>query len=82
MFCIYLQVLVPNQRHGSSVLLAHLLSKDGGVESYDCMYACLVVHVHDELLTASGSHHIHPTSYPTSYLNKSYIQRRCLHILF
>jgi hypothetical protein len=35
MFCIYLQVLVSSQRHGSSVLLAHLTFKDGGVESYD-----------------------------------------------
>jgi hypothetical protein len=35
MFCIYLHVLVPSQRRGSSVLLTHLLSKDGGVESYD-----------------------------------------------
>jgi hypothetical protein len=35
MFCIYLQVLVPGHQHGSSILFAHLLSKDGGVEIYD-----------------------------------------------
>jgi hypothetical protein len=60
MFCIYLQLLVPSQRHGSSVLITHLLSKDGGVENYDGLDAHLVVHVHDELLTPRGSHHIHP----------------------
>jgi hypothetical protein len=58
MFCIYLQVLLPSQRHGSRVLLVDLVSKDGAVVSYDSLDARLVVHVHDELLTALGSHHI------------------------
>jgi hypothetical protein len=58
MFCIYLQVLVLSQGHGSSILLAHLLSKDGGVESYNGLDARLIAHVHDELLIARGSHHI------------------------
>jgi hypothetical protein len=58
MFYSYLQVLVLSQRHGSSVLLDHLLSKDGGMESDDGLDVCLVVHVHDELLIAHGSHHI------------------------
>jgi hypothetical protein len=58
MFSIYLQVLVLSQRHGSRVLLAHLLSKDGGVESYNGLDAHLIVHVHDKLLIARGSHHI------------------------
>jgi hypothetical protein len=31
MFYIYLEVLVPIQRHGSIVLLTHLLPKDGVV---------------------------------------------------
>jgi hypothetical protein len=26
--CIYLQILVPGQRHGSGMLLGHLLPKD------------------------------------------------------
>jgi hypothetical protein len=56
----YVQVLVRSQRHGSGVLLAHLLPKDGAVVSDDGMDARLVVHVHDELLTARGSHHIRP----------------------
>jgi hypothetical protein len=60
MFCIYLQILVPSQRHGSSILLAHLLSKDGGVESYNGLDVRLVVYVHDELLIARGRHHICP----------------------
>jgi hypothetical protein len=60
MFYIYLQVLVPSQQQGSSVLFAHPLSKYGAMESDDGMDACLVVHVHDELLTARGSLHIRP----------------------
>jgi hypothetical protein len=47
MFCIYLQLLVLSQQHGSSVLLARLLSNDRGVEIYDGLYARLEVHVHD-----------------------------------
>jgi hypothetical protein len=59
MFCIYLHVMVPSERHGSGVLLAHVLPKDGAMVSDDGLNACLVVHVHDELLTARSSHHIH-----------------------
>jgi hypothetical protein len=61
MLCIYLQVHVRSQRHGSSVLFAHLLSKDGSVESDVGLDARLIVHVHNELLTTRGSHHIHHT---------------------
>jgi hypothetical protein len=43
------------------VLLAHLLPKDGAVESDDGLDSCLEMHVHDEVLTARGSHHIHPS---------------------
>jgi hypothetical protein len=59
--CIYLQVLVPSQRHGLGVLLSHLLTKDGAVVADDGLDSCLLVHVHDELLTACGGHHIHPS---------------------
>jgi hypothetical protein len=58
MFCIYLQVLVLSQRHCSSVLFAHLLSKDEGMESYDALDARLIVHVHDKILIACGSYHM------------------------
>jgi hypothetical protein len=61
MLCIYSQVLVLSQRHGLGVLLAHLLPKDGAVVSDDGLDARLVVHVHDELLTDHGSHHIRPS---------------------
>jgi hypothetical protein len=59
MLCIYLQVLVLSQRHGSSILVV-LLYKGGGVKSDDGLDAHLVVHVHDELLIARGTHHIRP----------------------
>jgi hypothetical protein len=58
--CIYLQVLVPSQRHGLGVLLGHILPKDGAVVADDDLDSCLIVHVHDELLTARGGHHIRP----------------------
>jgi hypothetical protein len=58
--CIYLQVLVPVQLHGSGLLLGHLLPKDGAVVADDGLDSCLVVHVHDKLLTARGGHHICP----------------------
>jgi hypothetical protein len=58
---IYLQVLVPGQRHGSGLLLGHLLPKDGAVVANDGLDSCLIVHVHDELLTTCGGHHIHPS---------------------
>jgi hypothetical protein len=60
-YCIYLQVLVPGQRHGSGLLLGHLLPKDGAVVGDDGLDSCLVVHVHDELLTARSGHHIGPS---------------------
>jgi hypothetical protein len=56
----YLQVLIQNQRYGPGILLAHLLPKDRVVASDDGLDVRLVVHVHDELLTARGSHHIRP----------------------
>jgi hypothetical protein len=56
-----LQVLVPSQRHGSCALFVDLLSKDSGMETYDVLYARLIVHVHEEFLTAPGCHHIRPT---------------------
>jgi hypothetical protein len=59
--CIYLYVLVPGQRHGSGLLLGHLLPKDGAMVADDGLDSCLVVHVHDELLTARGGHHIRPS---------------------
>ena len=60
MFCIYLQVLVPGQRHGSCVPFGDLRSKDGSVVSYDGMDTHLVMHVHDEFFVAFDSHRIHP----------------------
>ena len=60
MFCIYLQVLVPGQRHGSCVPFGDLRSKDGPVVSYDGLDTRLVMHVHDEFFAAFGSHHIRP----------------------
>jgi hypothetical protein len=49
-FCIYLNVLVPGQVHGSCVLLFEPLSKDQAVVSYDGLDMCLVMQVHDEFL--------------------------------
>ena len=60
MFCIYLQVLVPGQRHGSCVPFGDLRSKDGPVVSYDGLDAHLVMHVHEEFFAAFGSHRIRP----------------------
>jgi hypothetical protein len=54
----FLQVLVPSQQHGSDILLGHLLPKDEAVVADDVLHSRLVVHVHDELLTARGGHHI------------------------
>jgi hypothetical protein len=56
-------VLVPNMHdlHGSGLLLGHLLPKDGAVVADDGLDSGLIVHVHDELLTARGGHHIHPS---------------------
>jgi hypothetical protein len=56
-----MQVLVPGQQHGSGLLLGHLLPKDGAVVADDGLDSCLIVHVHDELLTARGGHHICPS---------------------
>ena len=60
MFCIYLQVLVPGQRHAPCVPFGDLRSKDGPVVSYDGLDARLVMHVHDEFFAAFGSHRICP----------------------
>jgi len=60
MFCIYLQVLVPGQRHGSCVPFGDLRSKDGPVVSYDGLDVRLVMHVYDEFFAAFGSHRIRP----------------------
>lgn len=60
MFCIYLQVLVPGQPHGSCVPFGDLRSKDGPVVSYDGLDARLVMHVPDEFFAAFGSHRIRP----------------------
>jgi hypothetical protein len=43
---IYLQELVPGQRHGSDLLLGHLLPKDGAVVADDGLDSGLIVHVH------------------------------------
>jgi hypothetical protein len=59
--CIYLHVLVPGQRHGSDLLLGHLLPKERAVVADDGLDSFLVVHVHDELLIARGGHHIRPS---------------------
>jgi hypothetical protein len=61
---MYLQILLLSQRYGSSVLIADLISKDGAMVSDDGLDMRLVVHVHDEPLTAPGSHHIRLASYP------------------
>jgi hypothetical protein len=79
---MYLQVLVPSQRHGLGVLIAQLFSKDGAVVMDDGLDVRLVVHVYDELLTAHGSHHIRLTSYRASHMKKYCIQRHCIHTLF
>ena len=60
MFCIYLQVLVLGQRHGSCVPFGDLRSKDGPMVSYDGLDARLVMHVHDQFFAAFGSHRIRP----------------------
>jgi hypothetical protein len=52
---------VPGQRHGSGLLVGHLLPKDGVVVAADGQDSGLTVHVHDELLIARGGHHIHPS---------------------
>jgi hypothetical protein len=58
-----LQVLVQSQLHGPGILVTHLLSKDGAVVRDDSMDPRLIVHVHDELLTARGST-IEPAQWP------------------
>jgi hypothetical protein len=59
--CIYLQVLILGQRHGSGLLLGYLLLKDRAMVADDGLDSCLRVHVHDELLIARGGHHIRPS---------------------
>jgi hypothetical protein len=39
----------------------HPLPKDGAVVGDDGLDSGLIVHVHDELLTARGGHHIRPS---------------------
>jgi hypothetical protein len=56
-----MQVLVPGQRHGSGLLLGHLLPKDDAVVAEDGLDLGLIVHVHDEILTARAGHHIRPS---------------------
>jgi hypothetical protein len=60
MFCIYLQVLVPSQLHGSCVLFGDIPSKDGPMVFCDGLDARLVVHIYGEFFTTSGSQHIRP----------------------
>jgi hypothetical protein len=43
------------------LLLGHPLPKDGAVVADDGLDSGLIVHVHDELLTARGGHHIRPS---------------------
>jgi hypothetical protein len=43
------------------LLLGHPLPKDGAVVADDGLDSGLIVHVHDELLTACGGHHIRPS---------------------
>lgn len=83
MFCIYLQVLVPSQLHGSCVLFGDLLSKDAPMVFYDGLDARLIVHIYDEFFTTSGSQRICPAliSLLTS-VEILYIQTRCIHSLF
>jgi hypothetical protein len=45
----------------AGLLLGHLLSKDGAMVADDGLDSCLVVHVHYELLTVHGGHHIRPS---------------------
>jgi hypothetical protein len=71
---LYLPAGTPGQRHGSGLLLGHILPKDGAVVAEDGLDSCLIVHVHDELLTTRGGHHIRLASYPTSHMKKSCIK--------
>jgi hypothetical protein len=80
--CIYVQVLVPGQRHGSGLLLGHLLPNDGSVVGDDGLDSCLVVHVHVSFLQLMVATTSTLDSYPASHLKKSCIQRRCIHTLF
>jgi hypothetical protein len=48
----------PESMTCSSIQLAHLLPKDIAVVSRNGLDVHLVVHVHDELFTACGKHHI------------------------
>ena len=64
MMCTYLKVLVPGQRHESCLTLGDHLSQDGPVVRDDGLDACLIVHVHDELLVASGSNRLRPGLVP------------------
>ena len=82
---LYLPAGTPGQRHGSDLLLGHILPKDGAVVADDGLDSCLVVHV--QLSTTSFLHLVVATtsalaSYSASHLKKSCMQRRCIHTLF
>ena len=64
MMCTYLKVLVPGQRQESCLTLGDPLSQDGPVVRDDSLGACLIVHVPDELLVASGSNRLRPGLVP------------------
>jgi hypothetical protein len=60
MFCTYLNVLFPGQRHVSCLDFGDLRSKDRPVVSYDGLDGRLIMHVHDQFFTALGRHQIRP----------------------
>jgi hypothetical protein len=61
-----------------SLSLAHLLPKYGAVASDDGLDARLVVHVHNELLTTHGSHHIIP-GLVTSLVSQDILQTKTMY---
>jgi hypothetical protein len=63
----------------------HLLPKDEAVVTDDGLDSRLVVHVHDELLTARGGHHIRPglvSSLASKEILHIYRDYICIHTLF
>jgi hypothetical protein len=58
----------------------HLLPKDGAVVGDDGLDAGLIVHVHDELLTAHGGHHIRP-SLVSSIASEEILHTKSMHPL-
>jgi hypothetical protein len=71
----YLQVPVQSQRRGPSILLAHLLPKDGAIVSDDVMDARLIVHATMSFLQLVVVTTSALPSYPASHLRKSCLQR-------